>query len=251
MTTALLPEVTHNYIEDEFITWLKYINPGGLHPGNILCFEHAIKNLPNDAPIVEIGTFAGLSTNIFSYFKWRHHKHNPLITCDRWIFEFEPFMRLGHQEALEAMKVLPVAGTPISHAQYREFVKESYLRNVRMFTWESLPHTIELFSDEFFAEWGKQSLVPDVFGRVVKLGGEISFGYIDGNHSYDFTKRDFENCDQYLAIGGFVLFDDSADDTTWGSAKAVQEIVKQEVIEKKRYELVMRNPNYLFKKIKP
>lgn len=248
---SFIPEITHHYMDDEFITWLKYIVPGGLHPGNVLCFDHAIKNLPDDSPIVEIGTFAGLSTNIFSYLKWRHNKHNTLITCDRWIFEFEPFARLGSSEALEAMKTLPLADTPLSHAKYREFVRDSYLRNVQMFTWEALPHTVELFSDEFFAEWEKGALVPDVFGRVVKLGGTIGFCYIDGNHSYDFTKRDFQNCDKYLIVGGFVLFDDSADDTSWGSAKAVQEIVEQEVLNKRRYELVMRNPNYLFRKIKP
>ena len=249
-TPSSLPEITFNYIEDDFITWLKYIVPGGLHPGNIQCFEYAIKNLPDESPIVEIGTFAGLSTNIFSYYKWRYHKHNTLITCDRWIFEFAPFLTLGSAEALEAMKTIPVANTPISHAKYRQFVRDSYLRNTQMFAWESLPYTVELFSDEFFAEWEKQSLVPDVFARVIKLGGSIGFCYIDGNHSFEFTKRDFENCDKYLTVGGFILFDDSADGSTWGSAAFLQELVKTEVLEKQRYEVVMRNPNYLIRKIR-
>ena len=49
----------------------------------------------------------------------------------------------------------------------------------------------------------------DVFGRSFQLGGPISFCYIDGNHTDDLAKRDFENCDRYLEKGGFVLFDDS------------------------------------------
>ena len=76
------------------------------------------------------------------------------------------------------------------------------------------------------------------------MGGEISFCYIDGNHTYDFAKRDFENLDPYLELGGLVLFDDSSDLDTFGLTRLMKEIKRN-----KKYELVMKNPNYLFKKI--
>jgi hypothetical protein len=85
--------------------------------------------------------------------------------------------------------------------------------------------------------------VYDVFDREVIVGGPISFCYIDGDHSYDFAKRDFENSDKYLEKGGFVLFDDSSDRQNLGSSHLMKEILKNE-----KYELIIKNPNYLFRK---
>jgi ATP-dependent RNA circularization protein (DNA/RNA ligase family) len=77
------------------------------------------------------------------------------------------------------------------------------------------------------------------------LGGTISFAYIDGNHTYDFAKRDFENADKYLEVGGVILFDDSSDDSIWEVNKVIEEIKKEG-----RYEIIIKNPNYLIKKIR-
>jgi hypothetical protein len=77
------------------------------------------------------------------------------------------------------------------------------------------------------------------------LGGKIAFCYIDGNHSYQFAKRDFENADKFLEIHGFILFDDSSDDSVFGCKNLMPEIIQSE-----RYELVCKNPNYFFKKLK-
>jgi Methyltransferase domain len=75
------------------------------------------------------------------------------------------------------------------------------------------------------------------------LGGAISFCYIDGNHSYDFAKLDFENCDRFLEKGGFMLFDDSADGSDWDVCKVVQEVIATG-----RYDLIAKNPNYFFRR---
>lgn len=91
---------------------------------------------------------------------------------------------------------------------------------------------------------GKNQTVSDVFGRDINLGGKISFCYIDGNHTYEFAKRDFDNVDKYLELGGFVLFDDSSDLDPFGLTRLMKEIVRN-----RDYELVMKNPNYLFKKV--
>ena len=72
---------------------------------------------------------------------------------------------------------------------------------------------------------------------------EISFAYIDGNHQYEFAKRDFENVDKILISGGFILFDDSADYTNWGSKKVAQEAAKSG-----KYEVVRKNPHYFLRK---
>jgi hypothetical protein len=82
-----------------------------------------------------------------------------------------------------------------------------------------------------------------VLGRNVQLGGAISFCYIDGNHAYEYAKRDFENCHNFLEPGGFILFDDSADGSGWDVCNVVSEVQRSG-----RYELVIKNPNYLFRK---
>jgi hypothetical protein len=50
--------------------------------------------------------------------------------------------------------------------------------------------------------------------------------------------------DRYLEIGGFIVFDDSADDSDWGSARTAWEASSLP-----RYELVAKNPNYCVRKI--
>jgi len=85
---------------------------------------------------------------------------------------------------------------------------------VKMFSGNDLPHTIELLSDPFFAAWDRRDARIDVFGRTTRLGGPIAFCYIDGDHAYAQSRRDFENVDRHLVPGGFILFDDSAGNTT-------------------------------------
>lgn len=214
-----------------FMDWLTYANPGMLDRGNVYCFDYAIRNLPSTAPIIEIGSFCGLSTNMITYFKEKHRVKNALVTCDEWNFEgAENGGMLGDSRS-------------ISHSDYRIFVRDSYLRNVRMFSRYDLPFTIEVVSDVFFNAWALEEKRTDVFGREFQLGGPISFCYIDGNHSYAFAKRDFDNCDKFLENGGFVLFDDSGDGTGWDVCKVVKE-----VLETGRYELVSKSPNYFFRK---
>jgi hypothetical protein len=216
----------------EFISWLKHANAGMLDKGNIYCIEYAIENLPSDNPIIEIGSFCGLSTNLISFYLRKFNKSNNLITSDKWIFE--------GAEVPNAF----LEGSNITHNQYKAFVKETYIRNISFFSKDHLPFTIEQFSDDFFDLWSKEKMETDIMGRKIKLGGKISFAYIDGNHTYEYAKRDFENVDRYLEIGGFVLFDDSADYSGWEVCKVIEEIKKEG-----KYEIIINNPNYLIKKI--
>ena len=223
------PPAETRAVEDEGVTWLSYAIPGMLDPGNIYLMDYAIRNLPGAGRILEIGSFCGLSTNVITHFKRLHGKRNPLITCDKWDFE-----------NTKGRRALP--NSPVLFSDYAAFARETYIRNIKMFSADDLPFTISLSSDEFFAAWKEGKSATDVMGRPVKLGGPLSFCYIDGNHTYEFAKRDFLNCDQFLEQGGFILFDDSTL-PEFGVARLMPEIIAGG-----RYKLIAANPNYLFQK---
>jgi hypothetical protein len=67
--------------------------------------------------------------------------------------------------------------------------------------------------------------------------------YIDGEHTYEQSMRDALNVDRYLEVGGFVVLDDSADNSDWESNRTAREISALP-----RYELVAKNPNYCLRK---
>ena len=217
------------YLEDEFITWLKFANAGMLEPGNLHLMDYAISQCPSDAPILEIGSFCGLSTNVLRHFLRKHHSNNRLFTCDKWEFE----NRNGTH----------IRSSKVTFDDYRTFVRDSFIRNVRMFSQDDLPFTIEALSKQFFDLWERNQLVSDIFARPVRLGGPLSFCYIDGDHTYEGAKIDFEGCDKLLERGGFLLFDDSAL-KHFGVSQLMPEIE-----EDSRYRLIARNPNHLFQKI--
>lgn len=216
----------------EYMSWLTFANAGMLVRGNVDCFDYAIRHLPTAAPMVEIGSFCGLSTNMLTYLKEKHNVKNPLVTCDKWLFEgAADGAMLGDSKT-------------ISQAEYRDFVKATFRRNIETFSRFDPPFTMEMLSDEFFTAWQRAEQRRDIFGREFRLGGPISFCYIDGNHSYAFARRDFENCHRFLETGGFVLFDDSADNSGYEVCRVVRE-----VSEAGQYELVAQNPNYFFRKM--
>jgi hypothetical protein len=221
-----------NLLQDKFLEWLGFANAGMMHPGNLSLLDYAISHLPSTAPMIEIGSFCGLSTNIIGYLKLKHGVANRLYCADEWRFE-------------NAAPDGPVGTHPhLMHAEYRQFVKETFLRNVGFFSGLDLPILIELNSDAFFHAWDDGEQRTDVFGRPAQLGGPISFAFIDGNHSYEFARRDFENIDRHLEPGGLILFDDSTDGSAWEVCRVVAEVAAGG-----RYELVSKTPNYLFRRL--
>jgi hypothetical protein len=226
------PVENHSQIHsNEFLSWANFAVPGMLEPRNVDAMEYALANMPPGKPILEIGSFCGLSTVVLSYLLEKQSRTTPMFTCDKWEFEGQYLgASLGDSPC-------------VTHDGYRNYVKETFLRSMQTFAPNSLPYTIECFSDEFFRRWFANEKTTDVFDRPVTLGGEISFCYIDGNHTYEFARRDFENTDRVLVAGGFVLFDDSADDSEWEVNQLTREIASGQ-----DYELISRNPNYLFRK---
>lgn len=216
---------------DPFIKEITFLVRGWLRPGNVWCFRHALQHLPNDAPLLEIGSFCGLSTITLLYLKKRFGIKNPLFTCDPW-------------SGPEGQADTPITeATTITYGKLREYVRESFLRNMTYFSSGELPASFQMTSDEFFDAWRARTAAPDLFGQAQKLGGTFAFVYVDGSHTYSFVKRDFENIEPLLEPGGFILFDDSEAETDGGPSR-----VANEVAELPRYELVHRAPNALFRK---
>jgi hypothetical protein len=227
----LINDNSKNKQANEFVAWVRFAVPGMLGQGNIDAMEYAVANMPLGSPVLEIGSFCGLSTVVLSYLLDKHSKTTPIYTCDKWEFE-------GQQ-----LGTLLGDSPSVTHDVYRAYVRSTFLRSMQTFAANRLPFTIECFSDEFFSRWFENEKTVDVFDRPVTLGGEISFCYIDGNHTYEFAKRDFENMNRALVSGGFVLFDDSWD----GGPFEVNQLTR-EIASGHQYELVSRNPNYLFRK---
>src|SRR6185295_5168036 len=84
--TKLIP---YKDITDDYIIALSIANSGaGMLPKeNLYCFDYAIRNLPTDDPVLEIGSFAGLSTNAIIYYLAKNNRSNKFFTCDKWDFE--------------------------------------------------------------------------------------------------------------------------------------------------------------------
>jgi hypothetical protein len=226
------PPAPVNLITDEYVTWLCYANAGMFEKGNLYSIDYAMSHLPSAAPILEIGTFCGLSTNVISHLKRKRGVRNPLLTCDKWEFE-----NVNGRPT--------IADSPVLFSEYRKFSKESYIRNIQMFSRDDLPFTFEMTANEFFDAWSGRTNCADVLGRPLNLGGPLSFCYIDGNHTYEYAKQDFLHCDSYLETGGFILFDDS----TLGEFSLHQ--LMPEIMAMSRYRLVAANPYHLFQKIEP
>jgi len=203
---------------------------GFLSPGNIRAFDYAVRHMPAEGAIVEIGSLFGLSTNMISYLTSKHHRNNLFFTCDPWAFEGAGKKPFGDYF------------DPGSKA-YRDYAKNIFIMNVELFGRGREPHTIEAYSHEFFELWRSGSTAEDVFGRSVTLGGPISFAYIDGAHAYDAAKGDFLGVDEQLLPGGFILFDDSADSSSFEVSR-----VAAEVKQNSSYELMFKTPNYFFRR---
>lgn len=216
---------------NEFLAWVRFAVPGMLAPENIDAMDYALENMPAGHPILEIGSFCGLSTVVLSYLLSKRSQTTPIFTCDKWQFEGQQLGGL-------------LGDSPtVTHDVYRQYARDTFIRSTQTFAAQHLPHTIECLSDEFFVRWFANEKTVDVFGRPVTLGGEISFCYIDGNHTYEFAKRDFENTDRALVSGGFILFDDSGDESDWEVNRLTREIAAGPA-----YEMISHNPNYLFRK---
>src|SRR5262245_49593056 len=72
---------------NEFLVWVRFAVPGMLGQENVDAMEYAVANMPPGKPILEIGSFCGLSTVVLSYLLDKCSKTTSVFTCDKWEFE--------------------------------------------------------------------------------------------------------------------------------------------------------------------
>ena len=224
---------------DDFIKRIRslVIGEGMLNDGNIDLLKYAITKMPEFGAVVEIGSYGGLSTNLICYLLKKQKRNNTFFSCDAWIYEG------FNDKGIENKKTID-GRDDVLRSAYSLYMKNAFINATKFLSYENLPHSFQMYSDTFFKKWNNKELETDLFGESVKLGGLISFAYIDGGHSYEVAWNDFLNVSNNLQINGYVLIDDSADSSNFGSAKMINRIKKD-----KRFTIAGKNPNYLFKKI--
>ncbi len=221
---------------DEVLEWMNYAfaSPeNGFPVQNQYSCRYALERLPSALPILEIGVFSGRSTNFLIYLKESLKLSNRVITTDPW--------RFGTNKQV---------AKNVTMKDYQNYIKEQFIRNIRFWHEDALPDSFDLDSDEFFSKWAMNGKLKTLFSKESQLGGEISFCYLDGDHSYEQVKKDFINIDRILQIQGFIYFDDSdqyhldAGNVTNGCYDVVCDALKT-----KRYVTAINNPNYLLQKV--
>jgi len=211
------------------------IGSGMLHEGNIYLMDHAIRHMPPGGYVLEIGSWGGLSTNLLLHLMKKYHRQEVFLGCDPWKYSYQDD-EVGEPDFIDGRE-------DISRKEYMEYIRQGFIDSVSLFNRSKLPYTFQMTSDEFFAQMDKKTSITDLFGRSMVPDKGISFCYIDGNHTYDFVKRDFENVDRYLIDNGLILFDDSMDGDQFGSAHFMKEIKQNP-----SYKVIKKNPNYLIQK---
>lgn len=225
--------------KDDFMKRLpsSVIGQGMLHEGNLHLINHAIKNMPDEGYVMEIGVYGGFSTNLILHLLKKHHRPHQIVGCDAWIYE-------GFHDHREVTNLHIDGRKDVERTAFMDYIKNAYINSLRLLSPERLPYTCHLKSDEFFHKWNTQTRLTDVFERSFHLNQKISFCYIDGDHSYEQTKADFENVSKFILPNGFILIDDSADYMSFGSARFINDLKKRN-----DYRIVDCNPNYLVQKI--
>ncbi len=223
---------------DDFILRLRcsVIGEGMLHPGNIYLMDMAVQQMPEGGSVLEIGSYGGLSANLLTYLLKKHQRQATLFCCDAWVYE-------GFRDESGTPQPWMDGRDDVLRTDYMAHIKASFVQSARLLSAHNLPHAVHLDSDRFFEAWEAGEMLTDVFGRDAKLGGPIAFAYIDGNHAYDFARRDVENTTRFLLPGGLLLLDDSAKHQRFGSARLAQELCKHP-----GFDLVLSNPHFLFRK---
>lgn len=228
----------HRPYPDDFIKRLRYllIGEGMLHEQNIFQMDHAIRHLPPEGHLIEIGIYGGLSTNVILHLLKKHGKTHSLFNCDPWVYE-------GFHDHVQGETPFVDGRSDLYRSDYTPYMKESYIRATRFLHSNTLPYSFQLFSDDFFEKWKNKSILTDVFDREVQTGGSIAFAYIDGNHTYEQALKDYRHVMEYLVPGGFLLLDDSASTNHFGSAKLAHQLKTEHQLK-----LIDNSYNHLFQK---
>ena len=214
---------------DPHVAWIRRATRGEIHYSLDHVLDRAVAELPGSEPVLEIGSFCGLSTNLIAYLLRKRGRSNSFFTTDPWTFEEE----VGET----------VPGSSIPVTEYRALIQGQFKTNVAFWNRERPPHSFALSSDDFFVAWRDGQERTDLWGRSVKLGGPLAFCFVDGAHAAENVRRDFENVDAHLVAGGLILFDDS---DPYGRYPHIYGIVEEAL--RGGYELLADYPAHLIRK---
>jgi hypothetical protein len=207
-----------------------------LHEGNIPLMEYAIQNLPEEGSVLEIGSYGGLSTNLICYLLNKYGQVNPFFNVDAWIYE-------GFLDHLGSPANHVDGRVDIARSQYSAYMKQSFIQATHFLSKENLPHSFHLHSLDFFEKWRSQTTETDLFNRDIRMGGPISFAYVDGGHSAQVALQDFLFVSEFLVHKGFILWDD----TNFMTDRS-PELMKR-IRSDSRFKLIQKHPNLLLQKI--
>jgi len=224
--------------EDNYLKRLRasVIGEGMLHKGNLYWFDYVIKRIPNNCKVLEIGSYAGLSACAFLHLCHLNNKTVQFYNCDPWIYE-------GYEDHIKGQLNHIDGRADVSRSDYAEYIKSSFINAMRLLSKDNLPHSFQLYSDDFFQIWGKANSKIDLFNREIPLNGSFDYVYIDGDHSYEQAKLDLRHSLDHLNTFGYILLDDSADYMSFGSARLMKDVKKMKGIK-----IIGKNPNYLLQK---
>jgi len=149
--------------------------------------RHSVKG-----DIVEIGSWWGKSAFILAWMA-QHFQIGNLLCVDPWsnayLVQNETIVDSGSAQvdADEALQVFQIGLLPfnVSHINY-----------LRMASAEGAQHYADahIITSEHFGE--------------TRYAGNISILHIDGNHAYDAVKTDIAAWGRFVAVGGWIIFDD-------------------------------------------
>lgn len=228
MDSEARPRARLDWRKDGHIIWMTTAIAGWCDDQNVDAMAVAIESMPAGA-VVEIGSFLGRSTCMIARLLELVRGDTAFYSVDDWYFQ-------GY------VPDAPVS-EHITHDNWRSYTERTFRANAEYFAAKK-PRHMKMRSDEFFAAWKNGERRMDIFGREHKLGGTISFAFIDGDHRYEPCRRDVDNVMATLALRGFLFLDDSYDGIPFGSGK-----VGEELLHRSDLRLVGRFPNLLFQRV--
>jgi hypothetical protein len=209
------------------------IGEGMLSMHNVQLMDYAIRKMPSEGVVLEIGSYAGLSANVILHLLNKYGKGHRMYCVDAWIYE-------GYNDSSSTENTEYIDGrTDVMRKDYSSYIREAFKQSLVLFQPNRLPFSFHALSRNFFKGWGQAERV-DVFHRKHTPAGRLAFCYIDGNHSYEAATEDYENVMRLMLPSGFILLDDTEPHLQFGSVK-----LRKEIMQDRRVAVISAKKNLL------
>ena len=87
----------------------------------------------------------------------KHRKSNQFIGCDAWVYE-------GYRDSINSEDIY-IDNKNIKRIDYMNYIKNAFIKSVKLLHPNRLPFTCHLPSDDFFEKWNNNEVFKDVFGK--------------------------------------------------------------------------------------